>query len=93
MLKKGITDYNLFNSGYESSMLALDYLKMDRKTWDNLKIKSLKDLNISGLDLTFINKNNRSKCLNYLAKEVLENVIDNKYNILLKEAKKWNISQ
>lgn len=87
----GITDYNLFISGYPASKYALDYLKKDINNYENLKIKSLSDLNISGSDLKFILDNKRSECLNYLAKLVLENKIVNEYNQLLEEAKKWNM--
>ena len=93
LIKNGITDYNMYECGYNSAMYALDYLKIDKKVWDDLKIKSLKDLEISGSDLTFINKTNRSKCLNYLVKEVLENNLSNKYDCLIEEAKKWNMLQ
>ncbi len=93
LIKNGVSDYNMFKAGYNSVMYALDYLKLDRKLWDNLKIKSLKDLEISGNDLDFIKKTNRSKCLDHLVKEVLENNLCNKYNCLLEEAKKWNMLQ
>ena len=92
LLKNGITDYNLFICGYIGSMYALEYLKMDKNRWDKLEIKSLKDLNISGNDLNEIEKNRRSDCLNYLAKLVLDKKVKNDYNLLLEEARKWNIS-
>lgn len=92
LLKNGITDYNLFICGYIASMYALEYLKMDKNRWDKLEIKSLKDLNISGNDLNEIEKNRRSDCLNYLAKLVLDKIVKNDYNLLLEEARKWNIS-
>jgi tRNA nucleotidyltransferase (CCA-adding enzyme) len=92
IVKEGVTDYNLFINGYIPSMYALEYLKMDKTKWDNLKIKSLKDLEINGNDLiNIIGKTKRGECLNYLSKLVLEGKIENKYNILLEEAKKWNI--
>lgn len=90
LLKKGITDYNLFECGYNGSIYAFEYLKIDKSRWEELKIKSLKDLNLSGNDLNEIEKNKRSECLNYLAKLVLDKKIDNNYDLLLKEAKKWN---
>lgn len=91
LVKEGISDYNLFNAGFISSKLALDYLKIDISRYEDLKIKSLSDLKISGNDLKFISDNKRSNCLNHLAKLVLENKIDNEYNHLLEEAKKWNM--
>lgn len=91
LLKNGITDYNLFIAGYPSSKYALDYLKIDISRYENLKIKSLKDLSIKGNDLDFILKTKRNECLNHLAKQVLDNNINNDYESLLKEAKKWNI--
>lgn len=90
MIKNGLSDYSLFNSGFVASMYALEYLKLDKKLWDDLKIKSLKDLNINGNDLiNIINKSKRGECLNYLAKLVLENKIDNNKDSLLKEAERW----
>ena len=91
LLKNGITDYNLFISGFIASKYALDYLKVDISRYEKLKIKSLKDLNIKGNDLDFILKNKRNDCRNHLAKQVLDNNINNDYESLLKEAKKWNI--
>ena len=92
IVKEGVTDYNLFINGYIPSMYALEYLKMDKTKWDNLKIKSLKDLEINGDDLeNIIGKTKRGECLNYLSKLVLEGKIENNYSILLDEAKKWNI--
>ncbi|MCR5308414.1 MAG: hypothetical protein K6E24_05420 [bacterium] len=93
LIKNGLTNYNMFISGYNSSMYAIHYLKESISLWDDLKIHSLKELNISGNDLSFVKKTNRSKCLNYLAEKVLNNILDNDFNILLEEAKKWNISQ
>ena len=90
MLKIGLSDYNLFINGYIPSMYALEYLKLDMKLWEDLKIKSLKDLDINGNDLiNIVSKNKRGDCLNYLAKQVLENKIDNKKESLLKEAERW----
>jgi len=91
LLKKGITDYNLFEAGYIPSMYALEYLKMDNFIYENLEIKSLKDLNINGNDLiNIVSKEKRGECLNYLAKMVLEKKIKNDNILLLEEAKKWN---
>ena len=91
LLKNGINDYNLFLAGYNASKYALDYLKKSISLYENLKIKSLKDLNIKGNDLEFVLKNKRNECLNHLAKMVLDNKIANDYNYLLEEAKKWNM--
>lgn len=91
LIINGITDYNLFMSGYLASKCVLDYLKKDISMYENLKIKSLNDLKINGNDLKFVTDNKRSECLNHLAKLVLENKIDNNYDCLLEEAKKWNI--
>ena len=91
LVKEGVSDYSLFNSGFLSSKLALDYLKIDISRYENLKIKSLSDLKINGNDLKFVCDNKRSECLNHLAKLVLENKIDNEYSYLLEEAKKWNM--
>ena len=93
LLKLGVTDYNLFISGYIPSTYALEYLKMDVKKFDELDIKSLKDLNIDGYDLKDISKEKRGECLNYLAKMVLEKKIKNEKDLLLKEAIKWNTSE
>ena len=90
MLKLGLSDYNMFVSGYNASMYALEYLKLDKKLWDNLKIKSLKDLNIDGNDLiNIISKNKRGECLNHLAKLVIEEKIANEKDALLEEARRW----
>lgn len=93
MIKEGLTDYSLFINGYVASTYALNYLKLDLSLWDNLVIKSLKDLNIKGNELSFIVKEKRSLCLNYLAKLVIENKLENNKEKLLEEAKKWNILQ
>lgn len=90
MLKLGLSDYNMFISGYNASMYALEYLKLDKKLWDNLKIKSLKDLSINGNDLiNIISKNKRGECLNHLAKLVIEEKIANEKDALLEEARRW----
>ena len=91
MIKKGFSDYDLFINGFKASKYTLDYLKIDISRYENLKIKTLKDLNINGNDISFIIKNKRNDCLNYLAKLVLEEKVENSFDELIKEAKKWNI--
>jgi len=90
IIKKGLSDYNLFISGFTSSKYALDYLKLDIKLYENLKIKSIKDLDINGNDLIdVVEKNKRNDCLNHLAKMVLDNKIKNEKTSLLKEVYRW----
>ena len=89
LLKIGLSDYNMFISGYTASIYALTYLKLDLKLWDNLIIKSLKDLKINGNDLAMVNKNKRGECLNHLAKLILEDKLKNEKDILLEEAYRW----
>ncbi|MCR5462889.1 MAG: CCA tRNA nucleotidyltransferase [bacterium] len=93
LLKNGINNYNMFISGYTASIYALTYLKLDLKLWDNLKIKSLKDLNINGNDLVdVVSKNKRGDCLNHLAKLVIDGKVKNEKDELLEEAYRWNTS-
>lgn len=90
IIKEGLSDYNLFMAGFTSSKYALDYLKLDIKLYENLLIKSIKDLDINGSDLIdIVEKNKRNDCLNHLAKMVLEKKIKNKKTILLKEVYRW----
>lgn len=94
MIKKGLSDYDMFINGYSASTYALDYFKLDRRLYDNLIIHSLKDLDISGNELIdIIEKKKRNDCLNHLAKMVLESKIENKHDSLLEEVYRWKQSQ
>ena len=94
LLKNGLSDYNMFISGYMPSIYALTYLKLDLKLWDELRIKSLKDLKINGNDLVnVISKNKRGECLNHLAHLVIDGKIKNELDILLEEAYRWSTSE
>lgn len=95
LLNSSMSDFDLFAAGYEASKLAytISHNDFDLR-WNNLVIKSLKDLAIGGKDLKKIIKDNSiNECLLYLSKKVLNDKIENDKSILLEEAKLWNISE
>lgn len=92
LAKMDVSDYELFIAGYDAALIGYTIYHNDFNTrWENLEIKSLKDIKLETSDLCgLIGAKRRGKFLDYISKKILNKTLDNNKESILKEVEIWN---